>query len=598
MNKLSQLRSVWRQVFALLSKASPAITIAVTITTVLEAIAALGVLYILKLLVDTITTEMTATGDVNFSSVLIVLGMTGAALVIAVLLQSISGILKMRQSLLVSDHVDREIHDRAISVDLRYYESPAYYDALERAREGGSQRPAQVVANAVTTFRAAITLIGIIVLLSAIEIRLLPALIIPIVIALLIRLYFTRRLFDWRMSRAQKERRAGYLDWVMTNVRHAKDLRINRIGPFFRDQYRSLRMHLRKGEIEIEQARLWSEFAMALVGAVVFIGAGAWLLQQSLEQGRPIGDVVLFVLLLRRAESSGKEFVGNVSRIVDDHLFLERLFDFLAVEPTVQAPDSPRALPSPIEKGLVLENVSFRYDEAPSVALDSVSMSVAPGQVVALVGENGSGKTTLIKLLTRLYDPTDGEITLDGIDIRHFDPDEYRRLMSVIFQDFAVYAETIADNIRYGDVEIDPADERIVEAATNAGAAAFIEQLPLQYQTPLTKLFDNGHDLSIGQWQRVALARAFFPPSKFMILDEPTSAVDPKAEFELFENFKTRLKGRSAIVISHRLSTVRQADYTYVLDSGKVVEHGTHDDLITAKGSYADLFEKQARHYR
>lgn len=598
MKRLQQIGFIWGRVLALLRSSAPVVSVAVAIVTILEAIVGIGVLYVIKILVDTITVQMNAGADSEFKSVLFVLGLTGGAIVIGVLLQSVASILRMRQGLLVSDHVDREIHDRAISVDMKYYESPKYYDALERARHGGSQRPAQIVANSITTLRAVLTLIGIFALLATIEVGLLPILVVPILIALGIRLFFTRRLFDWRMSRAQTERRASYLDWVMTNVRHAKDLRINRIGPFFRDQYRALRKQLREDEIRIEQARLWSEFVMALLGAGVFIGASAWLLQQSLSDGRPIGDVVLFVLLLRRAEGSGKEFVGNVSKIVDDHLYLQRLFDFLSVVPSIVRSDDPKPIPDPLSDGLEMTNVTFQYEGETRTALHNVSLQIRPGQIVALVGENGSGKTTLIKLLTRLYDPTAGRVTLDGVDVREFDPDEFRKLLTVIFQDYAWYAETVEENIRYGDVTLPYEQERIVNAAKNAGADKFIQGLPKSYQTGLTKLFDDGHELSIGQWQRIALARAFFPHSAFMILDEPTSSVDPKAEFELFQNFRERLAGRGALIISHRLSTVRQADYTYVLDGGRIVEHGSHDELMAQQGAYADLFEKQAQHYR
>ncbi len=582
----------------LLRQSAPILSIAVTVVTILEALAGIAVLYVIKILVDTITREMTAETTGSFSDVLMVLILTGGSILLAVLLQSLASALRMRQGLIVSDHVDREIHDRAIAVDLRYYESPIYYDALQKARHGGSERPAQIVANVVTTLRAALLLAAIFILLSGIEMRLLPALIIPILIALFVRLYFARKLFEWRMSRAQLDRRTSYLDWMMTNVAHAKELRLNRIGPFLRDQYRAGRKEIRQGEIYIEQARLGTEFITSMLGAAVFIGASALLLQQSLQHGRPIGDVVLFVLLLRRAESSGKEFVGNVSKIVDDHLYLRKLFEFLSVKPGIHAPDQPHALPDKLSTGLVVDNISFRYDEAPSDALNGVSMKIEPGQIVALVGENGSGKTTLIKLLTRLYDPSTGSISLDGTDIREFEPDEYRRLMSVIFQDYAVYAETVEDNIRFGDIDLPFDQQKIIDAARSAGAASFIEKLPNAYQTPLTKLFDNGQDLSIGQWQRLALARSFYPNSKFIILDEPTSAVDPKAEFELFEDFRAHLKGRGALIISHRLSTIRQADYTYYLESGRIVEEGQHDDLISAKGKYAELFQKQAWHYR
>lgn len=589
---------VWARVIELLRASAPGLSLAVLIVTVLEAAVGIAVLYIIKVLADTITAELASPNQANLNNILVVLVVVAVATVAAAVLKSLTSILRMRQSLIVRDHVDKEIHDRAVSVDLRFYESPKYYDALERARTGGSGRPAQAVGNVVSMFRATLTLLAIFALLASLEWLLIPILAIPIGFALFVRLHFTNRLFGWRMSRAQMERRASYLDWLMTKISHAKDLRLNRIGAFLRDQFRGLRREIREGEIKIEQARLVSELAFTLLGAAVFLVTAAWMLQQSLQEARPIGDVVLFVLLLRRAEASGNEFIGNTSMIADDHLYLSRLFDFLSVKPSITTPTDPVPVPNEISSGIKLNDVSFKYDEAESYALRDITLELRPKQIVALVGENGSGKTTLIKLLTRLYDPTDGTVTLDDTDIREFDPETYRKLLSVIFQDYSMYAETVEENIRFGDVALPYDFEQIRGAAKAAGAADFIEKLPQQFGTKLTKMFDNGHDLSIGQWQRLALARAFFPNSQFVILDEPTSAVDPKAEFELFENFRTRLGDRSALIISHRLSTVRQADYTYVLENGRICEHGTHNDLVKRRGRYADLFEKQARNYR
>lgn len=598
MKRLDQVFFVWKRTAALLARACPGLSIAVAVVTTLEAVIDIGILYVLKLLVDVIARATAASPGSAPDGVLPLLVLTGGAITAAVLVHSVANILRMRQGLAASEYVDQEIHDRAISVDLQFYESARYYDELERARNGGAQRPAQVVSNVVLTFRALIVLVGILVLLAGIDLLLVPMLLLPVFVALLIRIYYTRKLFDWRMSRAQLERRAAYLDWMLTSAAHAKELRLNRIGVFFRDQYRGLKAQIRNGHVKIEQARLSAEFGVAVIGAIVFVAASAWLIGQSVAHSRPIGDVVLFVLLLRRAESGGTELVGSVSKIVDDHLYLQRLFDFLSTESVISMPASPVPIPDMPGEGVRLSNVSFRYDGAPDHALKDVSLQIRPGQIVALVGENGSGKTTLIKLLTRLYDPTSGSVTLDGTDIRQFDPVQYRSLFSVIFQDYAMYAEKAGDNIRFGDVNLPACATTISAAAQRAGAASFIERLPQAYETPLTKLFDNGQDLSIGQWQRLALARAFYPRSKFIILDEPTSAVDPKAEFELFERFRDRIAERGALVISHRLSTVRLADYTYVLQGGRIVEHGAHDDLIASKGKYADLFDKQAQHYR
>ena len=251
-----------------------------------------------------------------------------------------------------------------------------------------------------------------------------------------------------------------------------------------------------------------------------------------------------------------------------------------------------------MQNGIVFDRVAFHYPTGTRKAIDDVSLAIRPGEVAALVGENGSGKTTLIKLLCRLYDPTDGAITVDGIDLRQLDVVELRREISVIFQDYVQYHLSARENIRLGNVDLPLDDERVVAAAQRSGAHDVISKLPQGYDTVLGKRFRRGEQLSIGEWQKVALARAFLPSAQIIVLDEPTSAMDPKAEFEVFNEFREHVRGRSAILISHRFSTVRMADHIYVLSGGKITEHGSHDELVARGGTYARLFEVQAQHYR
>jgi ATP-binding cassette subfamily B protein len=598
MARLTSFLAICGKVLGLLKTACPALSLLVALLMVLEVVVSLGGLYLMKVLVDAISRNMVSPAQESSDQIFALLLLTAGSLVATVVIQNGVTALRTRQGLAVGEYVDELVHSRAIQVDLDFYESPRYYDQLQRARQGGTQRPANIAANVMLALKATATLAIVLLLIGAIDWHLVPILLAPVSISLLIRLHYTRKLFDWRAERAHVERRSSYLDWMLTSAVHAKEMRLNRIGGFFRDQYRSLRKQLRNGQTRIEDSRMWTELFTSVLGAAVFIGSSAWLLQQSMSFQRPLGDVVLFVLLLRRAQSGGTELVSSVSRIADDHLYLKNLFEFLAIKPRIAPPENPVPVPSTITEGVQISNVSFQYEGSDDFALRDVTIEVKPGQIVALVGENGSGKTTLIKLLTRLYDPTEGKVLLDGMDVRKFDPESYQRLFSVIFQDFATYAATAGDNIRYGDVTAPHGEADVTDAAVRAGADQFIRQLPKGYDTPLTKLFDEGRDLSMGQWQRLALARAFYPPSRFIILDEPSSALDPKAEFELFEDFRERIAGRGALLISHRLSTIRQADYTYVLERGRVLEQGRHEDLIGAMGRYADLFDKQGRHYR
>ena len=259
---------------------------------------------------------------------------------------------------------------------------------------------------------------------------------------------------------------------------------------------------------------------------------------------------------------------------------------------------SPESLPQPFRKGLVFHQVSFQYPSSRRQAIQAANLELRPGEIIALVGENGSGKTTLIKLLCRLYDPTSGQITLDGIDLKAFSTIELRRQISVIFQDYAKYNLTARENIWVGNAEESPDSPAIETAAFSSGAASVIESLPDNYETVLGNLFDKGEELSIGQWQKLAMARAFLRDAQILILDEPTSAMDPKAEAEVFSRFRQLIGKRAAILISHRLATVKLADCIYVLDQGKIVERGSHQQLIAQGGHYANLFNTQARYYR
>ncbi|MGY6552431.1 MAG: ABC transporter ATP-binding protein [Erythrobacter sp.] len=594
--RLAHRSSVWQKALKLLRESSPKQSVLVAGLALAEAASGIAVLYLVKRVVDTISDDpRLLEGAGETGQLFILLGLIGVAMVFVVALQRLTEYVRQRLGLEVADYVDRMVHDRAIAVDLGFYESPRYFDSLARARAAGSERPAQVIGTFTQLLRSLVYLGGVGVLMVAIDWRLIFVIFLGTAAAMVVRLYFTRLLFDWRYRRAQLQRRAGYLDWLLTSDVHAKELRIGQLGATLRDRYSTLRREIRGEEIAIERRRLVAEVGAATIAAIVFFGVTVWLVLGVVGGKVSLGDLVLFLLLFRRAEVSGREFVSATSGMYDHRLYLSQLFDFLSVEPDLIAPSQPVTVPVPVRQGVRFHNVSFRYPSNRELALANIDFELAAGKVTAIVGENGSGKTSLIKLLCRLYDPDEGKITLDGIDIRQFDPASYRQLFSVIFQDYSRYAETVSENIRFGDVAAKLDDPRIAYAAKLGGAVDFIADLPKGLATPLTRLFDDGRELSLGQWQRVALSRAFFPHSQFIIMDEPTSAVDPRAEAELFDNFKERLEGRAALVISHRLSTIRMADVIYMLGNGRVLEAGTHDELVAAGGRYAALFSRQAR---
>lgn len=560
----------------------------------------LAALYLVKQLIDAVTSVLSgAAGDAaGLDGLVRAVVLTGACTLAFVASRSMSGLAREAQGLYLAEHVNQLIHQRAVRADLAFFESPRYFDTLQRARAAGSQRPAQVVSNLLMLGKNVLLLAGVVVLMGSINWLLLGILALVIVPALMVRLYFTRHLYEWRRRRTQMERQASYLDWLMTSDAHAKEIRLGQLGDHLQQRYRELRARVRDEQLRIGGRRTRYELAVAALATLAFFGALGYLALLTAQGRNSVGDLALFLVIFQRAQTMGQEVVQQLSQLYEDQLYLGLLFEFMDIPPVLGDPAVPAPLPAATADGLRVQGVGFRYPGTDRDVLRNISLHIPEGRVVALVGANGSGKTSLIKLMCRLYDPTQGRITLDGQDIRSFAQDDYRRCLSVIFQDYARYAASVRENIRLGDVRLPEDSPRVADAATRSGADAFIRSLAQGYDTPLSRMFDGGAELSHGQWQKVALARAFVADSRIIVLDEPTSALDPMAEYELFKDFRRIIGQRSALVISHRLSTIRQADYIYVLDDGEIREAGTHDELMARQGTYAGLFERQAHFYR
>ena len=306
----------------------------------------------------------------------------------------------------------------------------------------------------------------------------------------------------------------------------------------------------------------------------------------------------MYYQAFQRGQGFLRELLSHLVSLYENSLFLQDFYQFLDLQPRVAPPADPQPLPATWQTGLRLENVSFDYAHSQRSVLKNINLTIDPGETIAIVGANGAGKTTLIKLLCRLYDPTEGKISLDGVDLRDYAPTDLQRQISVLFQDYIQYQLTVQENIWLGNVDLAPTPERIWQAASEAGAKEAIDRLPQGLDTRLGNWFDGGEELSIGQWQKIALARAFLRDARLIILDEPTSALDPKAEAEVFDRFRALVKDRMAIVISHRLSTTKLVDRILVMNEGQLVECGSHDELMQQQGLYARLFTTQAQHYQ
>ncbi|MDP2045133.1 MAG: ABC transporter ATP-binding protein, partial [Deltaproteobacteria bacterium] len=362
--------------------------------------------------------------------------------------------------------------------------------------------------------------------------------------------------------------------------------------------FRELRKRLRVEKLQISARRSLADLITQASATLAIFGALAFVAYQAVEGMITIGDMVMYYGAFQRAQGSLQEVWSSLTTLYEDNLFLANFNEFLDLKPQLVEPPTAVAFPRPIKAGIVLERVNFRYPTAERTVLEDINLQILPGQMVALVGENGSGKTTLIKLLCRLYDPVSGNIAVDGIDLRQFDPMAIRREVSVILQNYARYCLTARENIWLGEISLPADDDKIFHAARQTRADDFIQKLPRGYETVLGHEFEDQGELSQGEWQKVALARAFLRDAQLIILDEPTSWMDARAEYEVFQSFRKMFMDRMVLLISHRFSTVRLADYIYVLEGGKIIEGGSHDDLIQRRGKYAQLFEMQARSYR
>ena len=579
---------------------SAKLTIAMALTTLFAGVLPAAIASVGGLFVDVVSNAFQDDGSntaqlrsealyyVFLEAGLVVL-MTGA--------QRINTVCQSILRVLLGNKINVMILEKALTLELAHFENAEYYDKLVRARREASSRPLSLVIKTFDLFRDIIALITIGIWLfqfSPYAVLLLAVAGVPAFIA---EAKFSGEAFRIHRRRSAERRMQIYLEMVLTREDGVKEVKLLQLGKMFLQRYVDIFLNIYKEDRSLVLRRgIWG-YILGLIASAAFYFAYGWVGFAAIAGAITIGQMTMYIAQFRLGQNSVTNSLTSINGMYEDNLYLSNLTEFLSHKVPEQTGEGI-AGPNP-DDGIRFENVSFSYPGSQTPALKNINLHITPGESLAIVGENGSGKTTLIKLLTRLYAPTEGRILVDGLDLQEWDTNAIREKIGVIFQDFARYQLIVGENIGIGDVDNIDDGNQIEEAARKGMADEFVRDLPLDYQTQLGTWFKDGKELSGGQWQKIALSRAFMrSKADILILDEPTAAIDARAEAEIFEHFNDLTDNRISIIISHRFSTVRRADHIIVLEQAEVLEQGSHQQLLEMDGQYATLFNLQAKGYQ
>jgi len=553
-------------------------------------------LWITKLIIDGIVHAVSAHQPVSVKFWWLVAAEFGVAVALSVLTRGIDYL----DSLLADKytrHVSIAVMKHASELDLVAYEDPVFYDRLERARVQATDRLGMIqsIGRLVQQVITAVTMSISIIVYSPWLMLLLIAGVLP---AFLGESHFAFLGYAKNFRQTPIKRQLDYLRVLGGSKEAAKELKLFRLSRFLTERFTRLSNLIYSEDVSLARRRLIAGSALSIIGTLGYYSAYAWVIWRTLSGVLSIGTLTFLAGAIQQASLNIQQVFSTLAGIADQALFLTDLLAFFAMRPGIRSKPNALPAPRPIRRGFEFVDVSFRYPDTERLVLNRLNFHLHPGERVALIGENGEGKTTMVKLITRLYDPTAGQILLDGVDLREYDLEDLYREIGVIFQDFMRYEMTAQENIASGLIEELGNIALIQQAARKSLADEVIERLPRRYEQVLGRRFESGVDLSGGEWQKVALARAYLRDAQLLILDEPTASLDARSEFEVFRRFAELTAGKMALFISHRFSTVRMADRIVVLEKGRIAEEGTHEQLSMLGGRYAEMFELQAASYR
>ncbi len=589
------------RVLKLVWSANAPLTLTLGLLGLIQGVVPALTIWITKQVIDSVVQSLTTK---IFTMVIFWVAIQMAINLLDRLLTALSNITQQLLQEKMSMKVQLMILEKAATLDLSFFEDSEFYDKMRQATDQANYRPVSMISQFFGLGETIITFVSMMAILLQLEWWL-------AIVALIVTIpgFFANARYGWmgyhRMRRQSPERRQMmyYID-LMTRDNYNKEIKLFNLSDFFIQQYRRLSTKFYEENKAIVVKRYLINFLWLAVSVIANSAIYLFIALQAVAGRITLGGLTYYTQSAVQVGQNFKSILDGFSSTYENNLFISTLFEFLEYQPKIVAPpQAPSIVGDPQEKGIAVEfrDVSFTYpgkDPETQAALKNVNFTIQPGQSIALVGRNGAGKTTIVKLLTRLYDPDEGEILVNGRNIKEYNLDELRAQVGVIFQDYGTYFMSAAENIGIGQIDKISNQEQIAVAAQKSGANAVIEKLPATYDTMLGKWFKDGTQLSGGEWQKIALARAFMREARVLILDEPSSALDAQAEYDLFSQFRTLTEGKSAIFISHRFSTVRLADHIYVIENGRIVESGSHRELLTLDGRYAHLFNLQAEAYR
>lgn len=588
---LNQLPYIPRTI-SLIYKASKNITVSWFFLILIQGLLPLIFIYTVKNFIDTINNTKPLKESDLLYSVLPQLSVVVLIIFLSEILKTVTKNIRIYQGELVRDHIQGEIHRKSLSLDLSFFESSEFYNKLYRAKIDAISRPVALLENLGQLIQNSITLISVLSVLFLYKWWIPLLLILGFIPVLPLLIYQTLKFHEWKTKSTIEQRKILYYDYLLTERESAAEIRLFNLGNYFQNLFINTTSNLRNQYKKINNKQLVLEFFSVSIGLVIFSFIIVWSLFEALNGRISVGSIVMIYLALDKAQKSVNILFTNITETYKNIMFIENLFEFLDIKINNRV-ENKESMPFIINNSIKINNVFFKYPFSDRTALNGLNMVINSGKITAIVGTNGAGKSTLIKMLCRFYDPESGNIEVDGIDYKNFSKEEIQKNTVVLFQDYLKFNMKVSENIGLGNYTgIFPSMEEIKKAAENSGSISAINRLDNKFDNMLGRWF-QGAELSIGEWQKIALARVFIKDAELIIFDEPTSAMDSWAEAEWIERFKERVKGHTSVIITHRFTTAMQADMIYVMDKGKVIEEGTHQELMALNGEYAKSWKKQ-----